>query len=78
MNARVPARAVATAQPIGSPEERREFIAENLGLAGIHIELAQRYALIGDDHGLNYALRRYAAYSKAALGAFADLKRAAA
>jgi hypothetical protein len=57
----------------GRPE-LREYIHENLGLAAIQIDLARTYAELGDDHGLAYALRRYAAYSKAVFATFKDLR----
>ena len=57
----------------GRPE-LRSIIAENLGLAAIQISLVQTYADLGDDRGLEYALRRFAAYAKLAFATFEDLK----
>lgn len=61
--------------PARSPlADLREFVHENLALAGVQAELGRTYAELGDDHGLEYALRRFAAHAKAALATFADLK----
>lgn len=59
----------------GTPDALREFIAENIHLASIQGEIVQRYASLGNDAGLEYALRCFAAYSKAAFDTLADLKR---
>ena len=45
-----------------------EAMAEYLGLAALQCELAQRYADAGDGVGLAYAMRKFAAYAKAAPG----------
>jgi hypothetical protein len=58
----------------GTPAALREFIAENIGMASIQADLVLTYAAIGDDRGLEYALRRFASYTKAALATFSDLK----
>ena len=58
----------------GTPEALREFIHEQLGLA-IHAQNGMRYAEAGDDVGLEYAVRRVAVYTKAALSTVADLKQ---
>ncbi len=60
----------------GSPAALREFIAENFSLAAVHAELICTYASLGDDAGLEYAARRFAAYAKAALSTLPDLKAA--
>jgi hypothetical protein len=60
--------------PIGSREELREFIGENLQMVGIQAELGTTYAAIGDDVGLSYAVRRLATYTKAILATLADLQ----
>ena len=62
----------------GSAASLRDFIAENISLAGIHRELVCTYAGIGDDRGLEYALRRFAAHVSAALSAFSGLKKTSA
>ena len=62
--------------PCGSTAELRAFIAETMALASVHAELAGTYATLGDDPGLEYAMRCFAASSKAALDTFADLKAA--
>ena len=59
--------------PLGTPEAFVEAMAEYLGLAALQCELAQRYADAGDGVGLAYAMRKFAAYAKAALGTFDDL-----
>ena len=60
--------------PCGSVAELRAFIGETIGLAAVHAGLAETYASLGDDAGLEYAMRRFAAYSKAAFATLADLK----
>jgi hypothetical protein len=62
--------------PIGSVAELRAVIGETIGLAAVHASLAETYASIADDTRLEYALRRFAASSKAALQTLADLKAA--
>ena len=47
-----------------------------MALAAVHAELAETYATLGDDRGLEYAMRCFAASSKAALDTHADLKAA--
>jgi hypothetical protein len=59
----------------GTPEALREFIHEQLSLAILYAQNGMGYAEAGDDVGLEYDLRRLAAYTRAALSAFADLKR---
>ena len=59
--------------PCGSAAELRAFIGETIGLAAVHATLAETYASLADDGGLEYALRCFAASSKAALQTFADL-----
>jgi hypothetical protein len=58
----------------GTPEALREFIGEHLSLAALQADLGATYAAIGDDVGLEYAIRRLAAYLRAAIGTLADLK----
>jgi len=62
----------------GTPDALREFIAENAGLARIQAELAETFAAIGDDTGLEYAVRRLLAYTRQVVGTLADLKEAKA
>ena len=62
--------------PCGSAAELRAFIGETIGFAAVHASLAETYASLADDKGLEYALRSFAATSKAALQTFADLKAA--
>ena len=58
----------------GTPAVLREYIAECISLAADQAGLVQSYAEIGDDKGLEYALRRFAAYAKSAFSTFQDLK----
>ena len=60
--------------PHGSPEKYREFIHEMAGLAALQAGLAMRYAELGDDAGLSYAMRRWVAYTRAAVDTLKDLK----
>jgi hypothetical protein len=60
----------------GSVAELRAFIRETIGLAAVHAGLAETYASLADDKGLEYALQCFAASSKAALATFNDLKAA--
>ncbi len=59
----------------GTPAAFREYIHEMAGLAAIQTELAMRYAELGDDVGLEYATRRWVAYTRAAFGTLKDLKQ---
>ena len=58
----------------GTPEAYREYIHDVLDRAQIHADFGMRYAAIGDDAGLAYALRRLRACMRAALATFKDLK----
>jgi hypothetical protein len=60
--------------PHGTPDAYREFIGEMLAMACIQAELGATYASISDDAGLEYALRRLVAYTRAALGTLNDLR----
>jgi hypothetical protein len=62
--------------PIGSAAELRAFIGETMALAAVHANIAADYADLGDDKGLEYSLRCFAAACKSALATFADLKAA--
>jgi hypothetical protein len=62
--------------PCGSAAELRAFIGETIGLAAVHAGIAGTYASLANDKGLEYALRCFAASSKAALQTFTDLKAA--
>jgi hypothetical protein len=42
--------------PCVSVAELRAFIAETIGLAAVHAGLAETYASLADDRGLEYAL----------------------
>ena len=66
----------APTAPRGSVAELRAFVGETIGLAAVHAGLAETYASLGDDKGLEYALRCFAASCKAAFATFADLKAA--
>lgn len=58
----------------GTPEALREFIGEHLSLAALQADLGATYAAVGDDVGLEYAIRRLVAYTRTAIGTLADLK----
>ncbi len=58
----------------GTPAAFRAYIFEMAGLAAIQAELAMRYAELGDDTGLEYATRRWVAYTRAAVGSLKDLR----
>jgi hypothetical protein len=58
----------------GTPDAFRESIHEMAGMAGLQAELAMRYAELGDDTGLEYAIRRWVAYTRSAIATMADLK----
>lgn len=60
--------------PHGTPWAYREFIEETLAMARIQADLGVTYASIGDDAGLEYALRRLVAYTRAALATLNDLR----
>lgn len=60
--------------PHGTPWAYREFIEETLSMARIQAELGVTYASIGDDAGLEYAVRRLVAYTRVALGTLNDLR----
>ena len=64
------------ATPHGSPAALREFIAESLSMVVIQAQLGGTYAGIGDDTGLEYAVRKMVAYTRAVLGTLADLQEA--
>jgi hypothetical protein len=73
MTSPAPVQMLNSTAPRGTPEAFVEAMAEYLGLAALHAELAQTYADAGDGVGLAYAMRKFAAYAKAALGTFDDL-----
>lgn len=58
----------------GTPDAFREFIAETLAMAQIQANLGTTYAEIGDDMGLEYAVRRLVAYTRTALATVNDLR----
>ena len=62
------------AAPIGSPEALREFAAENLELACIQADLGVTYCEINDIVGLQYAVHRLVASTRAVVATVADLK----
>jgi len=59
----------------GRPDAYRELIAENAWYAAVQADLAQTHAAIGDDVGLEYAVRRLVAYTRQIAGTLADLKQ---
>jgi hypothetical protein len=58
----------------GTPEAYREFIYDMLFGVYIHAEVAASFATAGDDTGLEFALRRLVAHTRAACKTFKDLK----
>jgi hypothetical protein len=60
--------------PHGTPEALREFIAEHLNMACIHASHAVSYAEIGNDAGLEFAIRNAALYFRAAIDTMKQLK----
>jgi len=59
--------------PIGSREELRAFIGENLGFACVHVSHAIDYAELGQDALLGLAVRNATSHFKAALETYHDL-----
>jgi hypothetical protein len=59
----------------GTPAAFRAYIHEMAGLAAIQAELAMMYAELGDDTGLEYATRRWVAYTRAAVDTLKDLRK---
>jgi hypothetical protein len=58
----------------GTPDAFREFIHEMAGLAALQAKLAMTYAELGDDAGLEYAIRHWMAYTRSAIATMANLK----
>ncbi len=64
------------ARPPGDDSLRpdmREAIHDYAGTAAAHCSLIQTYAEIGDDTGLEYAIRRFLTYARAIAGTFKDM-----
>jgi hypothetical protein len=61
-------------QSYGTPDVYRQFIAETLAGAEIHARIGQNYAEIGNDPGLDYAIRCLVANTRAAVSVLANLK----
>jgi hypothetical protein len=53
----------------------RACIHEAAGLAALQAQMAMAYAELGDDVGLQYALRRLVAYTRSALAMLSDLNK---
>jgi hypothetical protein len=51
----------------------REYIREMAGMAALQAELTMKYAELGDDVGLQYALHCLVAYTRSALATLSDL-----
>jgi histidine ammonia-lyase len=58
----------------GTPAAFRKHIYEMAGLVAIQAELAMQYAELSDDTGLEYATRKWVAYTRAAVGSLKDLR----
>lgn len=67
---RIPQPYHGTAQPV------RDMLAEIAWGAGIHCEVAQRYAELGNDAGLRYAVQCLVACAQAAQGCLEQLDKA--
>ena len=55
-------------------DKLRAFIRQTVGLAAHHANLAGACAELGDDKGLKYALKCFAASSRATFETFAEMK----
>jgi hypothetical protein len=64
-----------TPAPLGTAAAYREAIAEALSMVRIQAELGETYALLADDAGLHYAMRKLAAQAGFALGTLSDLEK---
>ena len=60
--------------PHGSPEMLRACIHEVACITAIQVELVMRYAELGDDRGLEYAIRNWAGYTRQAIDLLGDIK----
>jgi hypothetical protein len=69
---RPPQSSLNGAASLGTRDALLEALVESLGLAALQCELAQTYADAGDGVGLGYAMRKFGAYAKAALGTYDD------
>lgn len=58
----------------GTSDVYRQFIAETLADAEIHARIGQNYAEIGNDPGLDYAIRCLVANTRAAVSVLANLQ----
>lgn len=58
----------------GTPDVYRQYIAETLAGAEIHARIGQNYAEIGNDPGLDYAIRCLVANTRAVVLVLANLK----
>jgi hypothetical protein len=59
--------------PHGGPEMLRARIREAAGRAALQAQMAMDYAELGDDVGLQYALRCLVAYTRSALATLSNL-----
>ncbi|GEP04477.1 hypothetical protein [Methylobacterium oxalidis] len=58
----------------GTPQFYRDTIAEIAQKSGIYLEIIERYCAIGNDAGLDHAIRCLIATARAQEGICADLK----
>ena len=72
--AAAPAQLSPPSAPIGTREELRQFIAEKLEDALVHINHGIDYADLGTDKALGYALRCASANLNAAVTTYVDLR----
>ncbi len=68
-----PNKSLSGPLPFDFLPELRADIQEAMGMAGIYAGMAQDFAAVADDAGLAYTLRRFMAYTRAAIGSFNDL-----
>lgn len=58
------------------PQDFRDYVADALGIVILHAEIAQRFAGMGDDAGLEYALSGMIGATRCARDVFRDIRPA--
>lgn len=58
------------------PQDFRDYVAATLGVVILHAEIAQRFADMGDDDGLEYALSGMIGATRCARDVFRDIRPA--
>lgn len=59
---------------LGTPQAYREAIAKVARIAGTYVEIMERFCAVGNDAGLNHAIRCLNALARTQEGLFAELK----